>query len=175
MNVMSYNLLFLHGQGINKDNIQRVMAGSEPRNGAIDVKLLNKLESDLSANGYRYETISSKDRNMIELLFPSYNMSILKSRIAVSVPYLENDSSESIREDLLNIIRTLKNNGFTGYDPQTGDLVNEQYDIVTSYNKMKHKMKIRLHKQMSNLYFFYLFLLGGITVSLALLYWKLFF
>lgn len=175
MNVMSYNLLFLQGQEMNKDNIRRFISSSESQKGAIDFNVINKLEQDLSDNGYQYETISSKDQGMIELLFPSYNMSILKSKIAVSVPYLENDTTESIREDLLNIIRTLKKNGFTGYDLQTGDLVTEHYDIITSYNKMKHKMKIRLHKEMSNLYFFYLFLLGGITLSLGLLYWKLFF
>ena len=137
---MSYSIDFIKTKNLNFDNIYDLLETTDPNPENeifIEKELMNKIITELKEIGLEFEICEGKDRDYFELNFPTYQVSMFNSEIAISIPYWDQNSNEGISMEVKQITNTLIENGFTGFDSQTEEFITEQYEFQTAFTESK--------------------------------------
>ena len=137
---MSYSIDFIRTKNLNFDNVYELLETTDPspeNEIFIDKGLMNKIITELKELGLEFEIFEGKDRDYFELNFPTYQVSMFNSEIAISIPYWDENSNEGINKELKLITNILIENGFTGFDSQTEEFISQQYEFQTAFTESK--------------------------------------
>lgn len=137
---MSYDIAFIKTKNLNIDNVYDLLEATEPspeHEIYIDNDLMNKLILDIKNIGIKFEIFEGKNRDHFELNFPTYSVSIFRSEVAISVPYWDENSDTDVNLEIKRITNILLENGFTGFDSQTGEFITEPYSFQSTFTESK--------------------------------------
>jgi len=176
---MSYDIYFIKKKNLNSENIYDVLETTEtnPHNEIyIPKDLMKTLIEELKSNKLAFEIFEGTDGDSFELNFPSYQISMHNSQIAISLPYWDENSHEGINKEVKQITNVFLNNDLKGFDPQTEKFIVEPYEIQNTFTETKtvvdNYLQSPTQKSNGNTLKFVGFGLG--ILILALLIWKFF-
>jgi hypothetical protein len=150
---VSYEIYFIKKKHLNTENIYPILETTEPKKTDeiyISKDLMWKLKSILEEKGLKFEVFESKTDEIIELNFPSYQVSMYNSQIAISLPYWDSNSVNNISNEIKIISNVLLENGFTGFDPQTEQFVIEKYEFQKAFTMTKEVVDEHFKKTQNN-------------------------
>lgn len=151
---MSYAIYFIKKKDLSLENIGSVLETTDPKpdNEIFLSKDFNKsLIGALESLGLKFETFEGKH---FELNFPSYQVSMFDSQIAISLPYWDANAAYTINQEVKQISNVFLTNGLTGFDPQTGEFILEEYEVqpafVETKTSIEKHLKLPSQQQSSN-------------------------
>ncbi len=138
---MSYDLAFIKTKNLNFDNVYDLLETTEPdpeNEIFIDKGLMNKIISEIKSLGLDFEIFEGKNRDYYELNFPSYQVSMFNSEIAISLPYWDENENKNINSEIEQITNILLSNGFTGFDSQTEEFISVPFEVQSTFVESKN-------------------------------------
>jgi hypothetical protein len=137
---VSYELYFIKKKNLNPENANSILESTEPSESDdffVSKDLMLKLKSELKEKGLNFEIFKSKTEDYVELNFPTYQISMFNSQIAISLPYWDSNSDDGINKEIKIITNVLIENGFTGFDPQTEEIISKKYEFQKTFTETK--------------------------------------
>lgn len=137
---MSYDIYFIKKKDLNSDNVYDIMETTEPKSDNeifISKDLMKSLIEQLKSEGLKFESFEGKDEDYFELNFPTYQLSMFNSQIAISMPYWNENSNDGINKEVKQITNVLLNNDLKGFDPQTEEFITEPYEFKKTFTETK--------------------------------------
>lgn len=137
---MSYDIYFIKKKDLNSDNVYDIMETTEPKSDNeifISKDLMKSLIEQLKSEGLEFETFEGKDEDYFELNFPTYQLSLFNSQIAISLPYWDENSNEGVNIEVKQITNVLLSNDLKGFDPQTEEFITEPYEFHQNFAETK--------------------------------------
>ncbi|QNR23655.1 hypothetical protein [Croceimicrobium hydrocarbonivorans] len=137
---MSYDLYFVKGKDLNSDNVYDILEISDLKSDNeifLSKDFMKSLIEELKSEGLVFEVFVGKDEDYFELNFPSYQVSMFNSQIAISLPYWDENSNAGINKDVKQITNVLLANGLRGFDPQSEEFITEAYEIHETFTETK--------------------------------------
>ena len=132
---MSYDLHFLRRKDLTLDNIGGILEGEIVKTDPhfITKEIKTKIIESLKSQGLAFDSFENHEESYVELNFPTYQVAMFSSQISISVPYWDINSEEGINKEVKQIVNTLLDNGFTGYDPQREEFITAKYKFQESF------------------------------------------
>jgi hypothetical protein len=137
---MSYDIYFIKKKDLNTENVYDVLETTEPKPDNeiyISKDFMKSLIEQLKSEGLEFEIFEGKDEDYFELNFPTYQLSMFNSQLAVSLPYWDENSSEGINKEIKQITNIFLKNDLTGFDPQTEEFITEPYEFQKTFTETK--------------------------------------
>ncbi|MBK7668783.1 MAG: hypothetical protein IPJ32_16475 [Sphingobacteriaceae bacterium] len=136
---MSYDIYFIKSKALSVDNVDNILESEVKSSDEhyISKELMISIKNSLSSQGLKFEAFEQADKNYIELNFQTYQVSMFDSQIAISVPYWDSNKNDGINKEIKLITNVLLDNGFTGYDQQTGEFITTKYQFQKSFSESK--------------------------------------
>ena len=137
---MSYDIYFIREKHLNKENVHDILETSEPKSGNeifISKDFMKSLIEKLKSEGLEFEIFEGKDEDYFELNFPTYQLSMFNSQIAISLPYWDENSNNGINKEVKNITNVFLNNDLKGFDPQTEEFITKPYEFQKTFTESK--------------------------------------
>lgn len=137
---MSYEIFFLKKKNLNREKINSILESTEANESDdffVSKDLMLKLKSELKEKGLNFEIFESKTEDYIELNFPTYQISMFNSQIAISLPYWDSNSNDGINNEIKIITNVLIDKGFTGFDPQIEQIISRKYELQKKFAETK--------------------------------------
>lgn len=125
---------------MNSENIYDVLETTEPDSDNeifISKDFMKSLIEQLKSNGLQFEIFEGKDEDYFELNFPTYQLSMFNSQIAISLSYWDENSNDGIHKEIKQITNVLLKHNLKGFDPQTEEFITEQYEFQKTFTKTK--------------------------------------
>lgn len=175
---MSYDIYFIKKKDLNTENVYDVLETTEPKPDNeiyISKDFMKSLIEQLKSEGLEFEIFEGKDEDYFELNFPTYQLSMFNSQLAISLPYWDENSSEGINKEIKQITNVFLKNDFTGFDPQTEEFITEPYEFQKAFTETKSVVDDHLKSESqqssgNNLMYFGIGL--GILI-IGLIVWKM--
>ena len=174
---MSYDIYFIKKKGITASEIDVLLEGDVKSSDDhyVSKELMVSIHQKLSQEGLIFEIFESHDSDgdYYELNFPTYQVSIFNSMIAISLPYWDANSESEIDMEVQTITFILTEFGFLTYDPQTNEVTEGTKSVSKNFTETKEyvEKRINTNEESSNNNLSYLWIgLGIIIVSLII--WK---
>lgn len=172
---MSYDIYFVRKKDINVDSFNELLEleeVSESDEIFISKGLKSSLKESIKSKGLSFETFDGDD-DYLELNFPTFQVSMFNSQIAISIPYWDENQDTDISTHVRLIVGILLENGFSGYDPQTEDIISSSFEFGSSFTEVKTIVDKQLpySTTSSNSMVLYIGIGLGIII-LVLLLWK---
>jgi hypothetical protein len=137
---MSYDIYFIKKKDLNSENVYDILETTEPNPENeiyISKDFMKSLIEQLKSEGLEFEIFEGKDEDYFELNFPTYQLSMYNSQLAISLPYWDENSSEGINKEIKQIANVFLKNDFTGFDPQTEEFITEPYELQKTFTETK--------------------------------------
>lgn len=137
---MSYDIYFLKKSDLNLRNIYDTLEIPDPKADNeifISKSFMKSLIKELESAGLKFETFQGRDEDHFELNFPTYQISIFNSQIAISLPYWDENSNEGVNNEIKRIANIFLRNNLTGFDPQTEEFITESFEFQSVFSKTK--------------------------------------
>ena len=175
---MSYDIYFIKKKDLNSDNVYDILETTEPKPDNefyISKDFMNSLIDELRSEGLEFEIFEGKGEDYFELNFPTYQLSMFNSQIAISLPYWDENSSEGINKEIKQITNVFLKNDFTGFDPQTEEFITEPYEFQNTFTETKTVVDKHLNSetQQSNGNTLIYFGVGLGILLIGFLIWKM--
>ena len=117
----------------------------------VSKDLMWKLKSTLEEKGLKFEVFESKTEEFIQLNFPTYQVSMFNSQLAITIPYWDSNSDDGINKEIKIITNVFLENGFTGFDPQNEQFIKEKYEFQKTFTETKSVVDEHLNINNNNL------------------------
>lgn len=175
---MSYDIYFIKKKDLNSENVYDILETTEPipeNEIYISKDFMKSLIEQLKSEGLEFEIFEGKDEDYFELNFPTYQLSMFNSQLAISLPYWDENSSEGINKEIKQITNVFLKNDFTGFDPQTEEFITEPYEFQKTFTETKTVVDNHLKsesQQSSGNNIMYLGIGLGILI-IGLIVWKM--
>ena len=137
---MSYDIYFIKKKNLNSENVYDILETTELKSDNeiyISKVFKETLIEELRSEGLEFEIFENKDEDYFELNFPTYQISILNSQVAISLPYWDENSSEGVNKEIKKITNVFLKNDFTGFDPQKEKFITEPYEFQSTFTETK--------------------------------------
>ena len=137
---MSYDIYFIKKKDLNSDNVHDILETTEPKSENeifISKDLMKSLIEQLKSEGLKFEIFEGKDEDYFELNFPTYQLSMFNSQVAISLPYWDENSNDGVNKEIKQITNVLLSNDLKGFDPQTEGFITEQYEFQKTFTETK--------------------------------------
>ena len=125
---------------MNSDNVYDILEMTEPNSDNeifISKDLMKSIIEQLKSEGLEFETFEGKDEDYFELNFPTYQLSMLNSQVAISLPYWDENSNDGVNKEIKQITNMLLSNDLKGFDPQTEEFITEPYEFQKAFTETK--------------------------------------
>ena len=175
---MSYDIYFIKKKDLDSENVYDILETTEPNPDNeiyISKDFMKSLIEELKSEGLEFVIFEGKDEDYFELNFPTYQLSMFNSQLAISLPYWDENSSEGINKEIKQITNVFLKNDFTGFDPQTEEFITEPYEIEKTFTEAKSVVDNHLKsesQQSSGNNLMYLGIGLGVLI-IGLIVWKL--
>jgi hypothetical protein len=173
---MSYDIYFIKRTDLTLENIDPILESevSKTDKHFISKQLMIELTNQLRQQDLEFEVFDESDEDHMELNFPTYQVSMFNSQVALSVPYWDINSGDGINQEIKMITNTLLDNGFTGYDPQTGAFIVSKFEFGKNFTETKTSVDAVLSRQTEDINFSYKYVgIGVAVVIIALIIWTI--
>ncbi len=139
---MSYDLYFVKSKKLTLENVDEFLAddASESDEHFISKALMKEIRETLENNGLSFKTCEGEAGDSWELNFETYQVSMFHSQIAISLPYWDINSSDTIGNEVKLISKGLFEKGFTGCDPQTSKFYTDLAAFSTEVNQINEQV-----------------------------------
>jgi len=147
---MSYEIYFIKKKDLNSDNIYDVMETIEPKSDNeifLSKDFMKSLIEQLKSEGLEFEIFEGKDEDYFELNFPTYQLSMFNSQIAISLPYWDENSNDGVNKEVKQITNVLLYNELKGFDPQTEEFITESYEFQQTFTETKTVVNTHLNSE----------------------------
>ncbi len=137
---MSYDIYFIKKKDLKAENANSILESAKPTESDelfVSKDLMLEIKTILNEKGLSFEVFESKTEDYIELNFPTYQISMFNSQIAISLPYWDSNSNDGINKEIKTITNVLIENGFTGFDPQTEQIIKVKYEFQKTFTETK--------------------------------------
>lgn len=141
---MSYDITFIKNrEGLTVDTIDSILEetdSNETDMGFISVERRKELISKFISSGLEFEVFENLEQpsnSYFELNFATYQVSLFNNQVAVSLPYWDENETDTVTNEVSSIVKVLLDNGFVGYDSQTGDLIKSESDFSAGFTDAK--------------------------------------
>lgn len=146
---MSYDIYFIKKKGISAEEID-VLLEAEVKSTDdhyVSKELMINIYQKLSQEGLKFELFESHDSDgdYYKLNFPTYQVCIFNSMIAVSLPYWDENSESAIDEEVQTITSVLTEFGFLTYDPQTNEVSEGSKRVTQNFTETKERVEQRIN------------------------------
>lgn len=174
---MSYDIYFIRKKGITASEIDVLLEGDVKRSDDhyISKELMISIHQKLSHEGFIFELFESHNSNgdHYELNFPTYQVSIFNSMIAISLPYWDANSESEIDKEVQAITSILTEFGFLTYDPQTNEVSEGSKSVSKDFTETKEyvEQKINDSEEPNNSTSSYLWI-GLVIIIIGFVLWK---
>lgn len=175
---MSYDIYFIKKNDLNSDNVYDILETTEPKSENeifISKDLMKSLIQQLKSEGLEFDTFEGKEEDYFELNFPTYQLSMFNSQIAISLPYWDENSYDGVNKEIKQITNVLLGNDLKGFDPQKEEFITEPYGFHKTFTETKtvvdHHINSETETQDGN-NLMYLGIGLGILI-LGLIIWKM--
>tara|TARA_R110002049_G_scaffold259060_1_gene434795 strand:+ start:1420 stop:1953 length:534 start_codon:yes stop_codon:yes gene_type:complete len=175
---MSYDIYFIKKKDLNTENVYGVLETTEPKPDNeiyISKDFMKSLIEQLKSEGLEFEIFEGKDEDYFELNFPTYQLSMFNSQLAISLPYWDENSNEGINKEIKQITNVFLKNDFTGFDPQTEEFIIESYEFQKTFTETKsvvdNHLKSESQQSSGNKLMYFGIGLGILIIGLIV--WKL--
>jgi hypothetical protein len=148
-NIVSYEIYFIKKKDLKAENANLILESAKPTESDelfVSKDLMLEIKTILKEKGLSFEVFESKSEDYIELNFPTYQISMFNSQIAISLPYWDSNSNDGINKEIKIITNVLIENGFTGFDPQTEQIINEKFEFQKAFTETKSVVSEHLNK-----------------------------
>lgn len=175
---MSYDIYFIKKKDLNSENVTYILETTEPdpeNEIYISKDFMKSLIEQLKSEGLEFEIFEGKDEDYFDLNFPTYQLSMFNSLLAISLPYWDENSSEGVNKEIKQITNVFLKNNFTGFDPQTEEFITEPYEFQKTITETKTVVDNHFKsesQQSSGNNFIYLGIGLGILI-IGLIFWKI--
>lgn len=171
---MSYHIYFIKRKDLTSENIEEILESDALK---TDIHYVNKqqmveLKNKLIQQGLKFEVFERPDEEIMELNFPTYQVSMFNNQFSISIPYWDSNSNEGINNEIKMITNTFLDYGFTGYDPQTEEFIVSKYEFKKNFTESKSLVDKTLHKQAENNFNYKYVGIGIAIIIIGLLIWK---
>jgi len=175
---MSYDIYFIKKKDLNSDNVYDILETTEPKSDNeifISKDLMKSLIEQLKSEGLEFETFEGKDEDYFELNFPTYQLSMFNSQVAISFPYWDENSNDGVNKEIKQITNVLLSNDLKGFDPQTEEFITEPYEFQKTFTETKTVVDNHMNSETQNQNGSNLMYLGiGLgVVILGFIIWKM--
>lgn len=175
---MSYDIYFIKKKDLNSENIYDILETTEPKpNDEIYISkdFMKSLIAEMKSEGLEFEIFEGKEEDYFELNFPTYQLSMFNSQIAVSLPYWDENSSDGINKEIKQISNVFLENGFTGFDPQTETFITEPYEFQNTFTETETVVNnhLKSESQQSNGNTLMYLGIGLVVLIIGFLIWKM--
>ena len=175
---MSYDIYFIKKKDIKSENVYKILETIEPNPENeiyISKDFMKSLIEQLKSEGLEFDTFEGKGEDYFELNFPTYQLSMFNSQLAISLPYWDQNSSEVTNKEIKQITNIFLKNDFTGFDPQTEEFITEPYEFQKTFTETNtvvdnHLKSESIQSRGNNLMYFGIGL--GILI-IGLIVWKM--
>ena len=175
---MSYEIYFIKKKDLNSENVYDILETTEPKpNNEIFISkdFMKSLITELKSEGLEFKIFEGKEGDYFELNFPTYQLSMFNSQIAISLPYWDENSNEGIHKEIKQITNVFLKNDFTGFDAQMEEFITEPYKFQNTFTETKtvvdNHLKYEFQKSSGNK-LIYLGIGLGILI-IGILIWKM--
>lgn len=177
---MSYDIYFIKKRDLSINNVYEILETTEskPENEIfISRDLMKSLIELLKSEELEFEIFEGENEDYFELNFPTYQIGIFNSQLAISLPYWDENSNDGINNEIKQITNILLKNNFIGFDPQTEEFIRDPYKFQKTFietmsvveNHWKTKSKSQQSERNISLYFG----IGFGLIIIGLIVWKL--
>jgi len=125
---------------LNSDNVYDIMETNDPKPNSeifLSKEFMKSLIEEMKSEGLEFKIFEKNDKDYFELNFPTYQLSMFNSQIAISLPYWDENSNEGVNNEVKQITNVLLNNDLKGFDPQTENFITEPYDFSQKFTETK--------------------------------------
>lgn len=140
---MSYDIDFIRSNQLSAENVDKYLEpeASDTDPHFISKELMNEIKVELAKRGFNFESFEGREEDYLELNFETYQICMFNSQIAISLPYWDVNSSNAITDEVGIVSDVLIGKGFTGYDPQTGELFRGKGEsISTDFDRLNKQV-----------------------------------
>lgn len=137
---MSYDITFVKFSHLTLDNAYDVLEMTDVDPSSETYVSRDEMESiiaEIANIGIEFDQFEGKDGSHFELNFPSYQVFLFHSQLAISVPYWDENNSEKIDKEIKQISNVFLNNGFRGFDSQTEEIIESPYTFQQTFSETK--------------------------------------
>jgi hypothetical protein len=136
---MSYHIDFIKRNDLTSQNIETILETDVLMTDQhfVSKQLMLEIKDKLMQAGLKFEVFEGKDKDCLELNFPTYQIGMYNSMVTIAVPYWDDNSKDSINWEMEIIQSILLDYGFTGYDPQTEAFIISNHGFKSSFNESK--------------------------------------
>jgi len=175
---MSYDIYFIKKKDLNTDNVYDILETTEPKSDNeifISKDFMITLIEQIKSEKLEFEIFEGKNEDYFELNFPTYQLSMFNSQIAISLPYWDENSNDGINKEIKQITKVLLNNELKGFDPQTEEFITVPYKFQKSFTETKTVVDNHINSETQSQNGNNLMYLGiGLgVVILGLIIWKM--
>ena len=147
---MSYDIYFIKKKDLNSENVYDIMETTEPKPDNeifISKDFMKSLIEQLNSEGLEFKIFKGKDEDYFELNFPTFQLSMFNSQIAISLPYWDENSNDGVNNEVKQITNVLLSNDLKGFDPQTEDFITEPYEFQKTFTETKTVVNNHLNSE----------------------------
>ena len=147
---MSYDIYFIKKKDLNSENVYDIMETTEPKPDNeifISKDFMKSLIEQLNSEGLEFKIFKGKDEDYFELNFPTFQLSLFNSQIAISLPYWDENSNDGVNNEVKQITNVLLSNDLKGFDPQTEDFITEPYEFQKTFTETKTVVNNHLNSE----------------------------
>lgn len=170
---MSYDIYFIKRKDLTLNNIEAILESDAltTDNHFIRKQLMIKIKDKLVKQGLKFEVFEESNEGYLELNFPTYQVSMYNNQFEISVPYWNSNSNDGINNEIKIIINTFLEEGFTGYDQQTGEFIVSKYEFKRTFSESKSTID-KTQNKLPNNNLNYIFI-GIAILIVGIVIWKL--
>ena len=147
---MSYDIYFIKKKDLNSENVYDIMETTEPKPDNeifISKDFMKSLIEQLNSEGLEFKIFKGKDEDYFELNFPTFQLSMFNSQIAISLPYWDENSNDGVNNEVKQTTNVLLSNDLKGFDPQTEDFITEPYEFQKTFTETKTVVNNHLNSE----------------------------
>lgn len=172
---MSYDIYFIKRKDLTSNNIETILESDVSKNDQhfISKKIMLEIKDKLIKQGLKFEVFEKTDQDYLELNFPTYQITMFNGQFAISVPYWDSNSDDGINNEIKIITNTLLDNGFTGYDPQTGEFIVTKYEFKKNFSESKAVVDKTLKIHTDNNVSYKYIGIGVAVIVIGIIIWRL--
>lgn len=172
---MSYDIYFIKRKDLTSKNIETILETDVVKTDKhfVSKQQMFEIKDKLVQQGLKFEVFEKPDEDYLELNFPTYHVSMFNSQFAISIPYWDSNSNDGINNEIKIITNILLDNGFTGYDPQTGKFIVSKYEFENNFSESKTVIDKTLNNQADNSFDYKYAGIGISIIIIGITIWKL--
>ena len=147
---MSYDIYFIKKKDLNSENVYDIMETTEPKPDNeifISKDFMKSLIEQLNSEGLEFKIFKGKDEDYFELNFPTFQLSMFNSQIAISLPYWDENSNDGVNNEVKQTTNVLLSNDLKGFDPQTEEFITEPYEFQKTFTETKTVVNNHLNSE----------------------------